>query len=929
MKKTILVVLLVLLAFTIWSVLAFGKAKKGEEAKQPVEIEKAVPGPAPEDFPEVVLPKAHPSRPTAEDFQTVLDKKGKTPEQMIELQTESVPVEFESRPAKAPFYCEVRNQVGGAYYKPAGDWNLYCWGQLGLATLLNLDNNYWEDCPYPLYPFEITELAVALYAADTATIVSSARIYDVDYSGDTYPNAQICTPGGPQIDPHPGAMLWIIVPLAEPCCVYDEFFVAWMFDNSDDFWDVENCEPVNTVAPLTLVFDGSGRTGQSYWGPYAEYTGEPYYGWFDVVPNGLWSGALRIEVLGYTADQNECPPPVETWYYKEGMPDFTQYYEGVPGPAFCGPTAGANSIWWFSCVEGAFEPSWGGCLEGDEIALINEIAVAAGTDPALGTNCDALEAAIIQVIYDHGGWWFYEQTSYAPDFWYLQKSLRASHDKVLLLGFWQEVEAGVFKRFGGHFVTLAGVDIYNLAFALSDPATPAGYDTYPVAWPSPSPGGIVWIPDYYVNWPDFQGQNAGPFPNDGTYDSGLPVYVEVEQSINVSPGPRFMDGEIESSHAYEVDNNYGGFAAPNFMVDFTQTGDYIEGGYYGSFIAGTGQADLNCSYGDYYPAESFVPLAPPVLDSFFVTGEAGDYKIYQLTLEFGHSFIPELFFTEYVFGFWVPEGGTIDCEFVFEHVLVAHNMGPTDIVGLQTGIINDYDIGENFCEVGIDPAHQSMWMWDNVDTMYIFGMTKKPANAADVAITGWGMDNNNRIYDGQYHDSLKIWMESGTWQVDNEGTFTDKSFLIADNAFDLPAYGIHIEKWLKWGYYAEGTVTGGPEGLTFFLYNVLHQEGFYRGDANKDGKLDISDVIYMVNYLFKSGPKPIEFTDQMDVNCDDKTDVSDVIYCINYLFKGGLAPVDKNRFFLESPFVDQAHKDAYEKRVPGLFGDADWKDLGK
>jgi hypothetical protein len=119
------------------------------------------------------------------------------------------------------------------------------------------------------------------------------------------------------------------------------------------------------------------------------------------------------------------------------------------------------------------------------------------------------------------------------------------------------------------------------------------------------------------------------------------------------------------------------------------------------------------------------------------------------------------------------------------------------------------------------------------------------------------------------------------------------------------------------------------EGWRHFLFNILHQEGFYRGDVNKDGNLNISDVIYMINYLFKGGPKPIEFTSQLDVNCDGETNVSDVIYTINYLFKGGLAPIDKNRFFLESPYVDQAHKDAYINRAPGLFGDPDWKDLGK
>jgi len=62
-----------------------------------------------------------------------------------------------------------------------------------------------------------------------------------------------------------------------------------------------------------------------------------------------------------------------------------------------------------------------------------------------------------------------------------------------------------------------------------------------------------------------------------------------------------------------------------------------------------------------------------------------------------------------------------------------------------------------------------------------------------------------------------------------------------------------------------------------------------RGDANGDCKVMVSDVIYLVNYLFKGGPasNPVEAG---DANCDDEVTVSDVVYLINYLFKGGPPP---------------------------------------
>lgn len=63
------------------------------------------------------------------------------------------------------------------------------------------------------------------------------------------------------------------------------------------------------------------------------------------------------------------------------------------------------------------------------------------------------------------------------------------------------------------------------------------------------------------------------------------------------------------------------------------------------------------------------------------------------------------------------------------------------------------------------------------------------------------------------------------------------------------------------------------------------------GDANGDGVIDISDVVYLLNYLFKGGepPSPLAVG---DVNCDMIVDLGDVVYLLNYLFKGGPPPCE-------------------------------------
>lgn len=64
---------------------------------------------------------------------------------------------------------------------------------------------------------------------------------------------------------------------------------------------------------------------------------------------------------------------------------------------------------------------------------------------------------------------------------------------------------------------------------------------------------------------------------------------------------------------------------------------------------------------------------------------------------------------------------------------------------------------------------------------------------------------------------------------------------------------------------------------------------FKYGDANGDGKITVSDAIYLVNYLFKGGPAPVPL-ESGDANCDGQVLVADVVYIINYLFKGGPVP---------------------------------------
>jgi hypothetical protein len=66
---------------------------------------------------------------------------------------------------------------------------------------------------------------------------------------------------------------------------------------------------------------------------------------------------------------------------------------------------------------------------------------------------------------------------------------------------------------------------------------------------------------------------------------------------------------------------------------------------------------------------------------------------------------------------------------------------------------------------------------------------------------------------------------------------------------------------------------------------------FVCGDANADEIVNVSDAVYIINYVFAGGDPPNP-TDAGDTNCDAATNVSDAVWIINHIFTGGNPPCD-------------------------------------
>ena len=70
---------------------------------------------------------------------------------------------------------------------------------------------------------------------------------------------------------------------------------------------------------------------------------------------------------------------------------------------------------------------------------------------------------------------------------------------------------------------------------------------------------------------------------------------------------------------------------------------------------------------------------------------------------------------------------------------------------------------------------------------------------------------------------------------------------------------------------------------------LASQPTYVAGDANGDDLVDVADIVFLINYLYRSGTAPDPLA-AGDSNADCVVDVADIVYLINYLYRSGPAP---------------------------------------
>jgi hypothetical protein len=98
---------------------------------------------------------------------------------------------------------------------------------------------------------------------------------------------------------------------------------------------------------------------------------------------------------------------------------------------------------------------------------------------------------------------------------------------------------------------------------------------------------------------------------------------------------------------------------------------------------------------------------------------------------------------------------------------------------------------------------------------------------------------------------------------------------------------IYMYVYYKWSYKPDLGVSNW-DGVNY-LFRNNHTPDFLAGDADGSGEIDIDDIVFLVSFIFASGPAPDPFKSG-DADCSFHIDVDDAVYLIEHVFLLGPAP---------------------------------------